>query len=93
MIEILRAHRDELARRHVVHLWVFGSLARGDERPDSDVDIIVEFDSSHRLSLTGFSHLRLDLSDWLGRSVDLAQWGTLRPRVTESATNDAVLVF
>jgi len=43
IIETLREHMDEIRRHGVAHLAVFGSVARGEERPDSDVDILVEF--------------------------------------------------
>jgi predicted nucleotidyltransferase len=93
LVEILRERREDLARRKVARLWIFGSVARGEERQDSDVDIIVEFEPGSRISLTAFARLQLDLTDWLGRAADLAEWSTLRPHITEGAKNDAVSVF
>ena len=63
VVRALRGRRDELERRHVTQLWVFGSVARGEERPDSDVDIIVEFVPGAKVSLTAVSSLRIDLGD------------------------------
>jgi predicted nucleotidyltransferase len=89
----LRGHEAELRQRGIAGLWVFGSAARGEARPDSDVDLIAEFDPAIRLSLTGFASLRADLSDLLGTPVDLAEWGVLKPPVRERAEREAVRVF
>jgi predicted nucleotidyltransferase len=89
----LRAHADVLRQRGVGALWVFGSVARGDARPDSDVDLIAEFAPGRRMSLTGFASLREDLSALLGAPVDLAEWSVLRPHVRDAAEREAVQVF
>jgi len=89
----LREHKNELTARHVSHLWVFGSVARGEERDDSDVDIVVELDPGAEVSLTSFARLQLDLSDLLGHRVDLATWKSLRAHVVDEVKNEAVMVF
>ena len=89
----LRRHRDDLCARHVEHMWIFGSVARGEEHADSDVDIVVELDPEARVSLTSFARLQLDLADILERPVDLATWKTLREHVVDAVTRDAVMVF
>lgn len=73
----LRARKEEWRRRGVARLWEFGSVVRGDARPDSDIDVVVEFDPAARVTLTGFTRLRQDLEDALERPVDLAEWRTL----------------
>lgn len=93
VVRTLRGWRDELERRHVAQLWVFGSVARGEERHDSDVDLIVEFVPGAKVSLTAVSSLRIDLESLLGRSVDLAEWRTLRPELVSDVRNDAVAVL
>jgi predicted nucleotidyltransferase len=92
-VRTLRQHKDELCRRRVNHLWIFGSVARGEERDDSDVDIVVELDPEARISLTSFVRLQLDLSDLLGHRVDLATWKSLRDHIVDDVKNDAVMVF
>ena len=73
MLDEIRAKRNEIyaiARRHKAEkLWVFGSCARKEERPDSDVDFLVKFGDSIRL----FEHLDFEqeMADKIGRSVDL----------------------
>jgi len=93
VVGVLKRHRAELASKHVKHLWVFGSVARGEERADSDVDLVVEIAHDSGMSLTGFSHLRLDLVDMLGRDVDLGEWSTMRDEIVDDVRNDAVMVF
>lgn len=89
----LRDRKDEWRLRGVAKLWVFGSVVRGEARPDSDVDVVVEFDPAASVTLTGFARLRQDLEDALGLPVDLAEWRTLKPRVRETAERDAVAVL
>jgi predicted nucleotidyltransferase len=93
VLKRLREHREWLHQRGVSRMWVFGSVARGEEQPDSDVDLIVEIDPQARVSLTAFARLSLDLSDLLGARVDLAEWRTLRSQALVSAERDAVAVF
>ena len=78
ILKILRAHRDELRKRFgVKSLAVFGSVARGEARPDSDVDILVEFESSP--GFDGYMALKFYLEDLLGRKVDLVMKNALKP--------------
>jgi uncharacterized protein len=92
-VKTVRQHKDELCGRHVAHLWIFGSIARGEERDNSDIDIVVELDPKAKVSLTSFARLQLDLSDLLGRRVDLATWKSLREHVVDDVKRDAVMVF
>jgi predicted nucleotidyltransferase len=93
VLKRLRERRAWLRERGVSRMWVFGSVARGEEQPGSDVDIIVEIDPQARVSLTAFARLRLDLSDLLGAPVDLVEWRTLRSQAVAAAERDAVAVF
>ena len=75
----IEAHRDELASAGVRRLGVYGSVARGEARPDSGVDILVEFDRIP--DLFEFAALRDRLVEILGRPVGLATPLGLKPRV------------
>ena len=92
-LSMLRRHKDALCARHIEHMWIFGSVARGEDRVDSDVDIVVEMDPEARVSLTSFARLQLDLAEILERPVDLATWKTLREHVVDDVKRDAVRVF
>jgi uncharacterized protein len=75
----IEAHRAELARAGVRRLGVYGSVARGEAGPDSDVDVLVEFDKTP--DLFEFAALRDRLTEILGRHVDLATPQGLKPRL------------
>lgn len=76
----------------VLKAWLFGSFSRGDERPDSDVDIIVLLDKSQPIGMKYFGMWR-DLEDLLGRKVDLVSDGTLLPFARETANQDKILIY
>ena len=73
MLDEIRAKRDEIyaiARRHKAEkLWVFGSCARKEERPDSDVDFLVKFGDS--IGFFELSEFEREISEKVGREVDL----------------------
>jgi hypothetical protein len=67
-----RQQLADLARRnHIRRLAFFGSVLRDDFGPDSDVDVLVEFEPEFRIGLLGMAALELELSEILGRKVDL----------------------
>src|SRR4051794_233041 len=85
----LRAHFSEFADRYGVEsLSFFGSRARGDERPDSDLDLLAHF----RVTPSLFTILALEneLSDLLGVHVDLVMQESLRPSVARRVLADLV---
>lgn len=80
----------ELCREyHVKELSVFGSAARGDFRPESDVDFLVEFEPEARISLFDFCGLQAEFAKALRREVDLVSKRALkqhsRPRILSEA--------
>ena len=88
-IAILRAHADELRGRGVTRLALFGSCLRGDAREDSDIDLLVDLDPAHELSLIDFADLRLRLSDLLGRDVDLVLRDKLKTHLRDAILAEA----
>ncbi len=93
VIAILRGHENELRAAGVAHLSLFGSTARGDQRPDSDVDLLAAFDNTRRISLLAVAGIEQQISRMLGRSVELVEEGTLKPRVRERVEAEAVRAF
>jgi uncharacterized protein len=93
VIETLRQHRDELRAAGVVHLSVFGSVARGDASERSDVDLMADFDKSKRLTLVKIGSLQHRLSEWLGAEVELSSAEWLREPVRSRAIREAVVAF
>ncbi len=89
-LAILAAHREELRRRGVRSLAVFGSVARDEARPDSDVDVLVELERP--MGLLGFIDIQLYLEGILGCTVDLGTPDTLKPAIRERVLHEAVRV-
>jgi predicted nucleotidyltransferase len=88
-IEEIRAKvGDVMRRRGVVRASLFGSVARGQARADSDIDILIEFGPDK--TLLDLAGLRLDLSEVLGRNVDVATRGSLNPLLREQILGDLV---
>ncbi len=90
MIETIREY---FKTQPVLKAWIFGSYARGEETPESDVDILVDFDRNARVSLIGHATMLLDLEDLLNRKVDLVKNGTLLPFAVETANRDKILIY
>lgn len=80
------------ANQPVLKAWLFGSFARGEETPLSDVDIIVILDPSQHVGLKFFGMWN-DLEKLLDRSVDLVTERSLAPFAKESANRDKILIY
>ena len=80
VLRVLAEHRDELAQRGARRLGLFGSFAREEARPDSDVDLLVDLD---RHTFDRFMDLKLYLEDILGRRVDLVLFDRIKPALRE----------
>ena len=93
VIATLRAHEQELRAAGVFRLSLFGSTARGEQRPDSDVDLLAAFDSTRRVSLLDVVGIERQIAQMLGRSVELVEEGTLKPRVQKTVEAEAVRAF
>ena len=96
MLDEIRAKRDEIyaiAKKHKAEkLWVFGSCARKEERPDSDVDFLVKFDGD--IGLVEYVRFERELSHLLGRKVELTVNSALlrEPRFAERVCREAVAI-
>ena len=84
---------DYFKTQPIVKAWLFGSFARGEETPESDVDILVQYDDSARISLLTISHMMGELERSTGRRVDLIEDGCLMPFAVESANRDKQLIY
>ena len=89
--ELTKTIADYLATQPVERAWLFGSYARGDQREDSDVDILVDFDS--HVGLLRHIHIMNELQDLLNKQVDLVTNGTLLPFAEETANRDKRLIY
>jgi predicted nucleotidyltransferase len=89
----LAAEEPELRRRGVRHLSIFGSVARGDDRPESDVDVAVEIEAGRSFSLIRMEETRLFLEDALHRRVDLGEVSSFRPKVRAAFECERIRIF
>jgi hypothetical protein len=78
---------------HVRRLALFGSVLRDDFRPDSDVDVLVVFDSDAEIGFLALGRIRRELSDLLGRPVDLVLQDGLKPRLRDTVITSAEIVY
>ena len=77
----------------VLKSWLFGSFARGEQREDSDVDVLVKFDRSMPIGLFAYVRMHRELEEKLGRKVDLVKEGTLRPAAQKNSDSDKILIY
>lgn len=91
--EILKANREEILRIAAKHgaynIRVFGSVARGEARPDSDVDFLVELEPKR--TLLDQIALMQSLEELLGRKVDVTEPATLHECIKERVLKEAVV--
>jgi predicted nucleotidyltransferase len=92
-LAILKQNRDELRRRGVARAALFGSTVRGQARPGSDIDILVEIDPSANIGVYEYVAIQRFISDLFPERVDVANRATLQPHVRTSAERDAVYAF
>jgi len=93
---VLRKLRDAkatLRQQGVSGVWIFGSVARGEALPDSDVDLALEFDPDRQPTLFTLAHIQELVEAELGTKVDLGLRRDLRPHVAQAFERDAVRAF
>ena len=84
---------DYFKTQPVLKAWLFGSFARGEQRPWSDVDILVQYDRRQPIGLMKIAGMKADLEDLLNCEVDLVEDGMLRPWAVESVNRDRRLIY
>jgi predicted nucleotidyltransferase len=89
----LRENEAVLRARGVRHAALFGSRARGDARPDSDIDIMIEFDPAARVTLFNYAGLKDYIAGLFDGPVDVVNRDGLKPYVRPAATADAIYAF
>ena len=91
--DIIPKIQQYLATQPVERAWLFGSFSRGEEREDSDVDILVSIDRSVHVGLIKLSGMLLDIQDRLNRKVDLVTDKGLMDFARASVERDKVLIY
>ena len=80
-----------LGRSGIKKAAIFGSLAKGEIKPDSDVDILVEIKSD--ISLLDFIGIRIKLEEALKMKVDLVEYDTIKPTIKERILAEQVVIL
>lgn len=93
IIAKLRAHQAELCRRGVRHAALFGSLARGEGKRTSDIDILIELDPQAPVGLFEYVGITRHLADLFPVRVDVANRSSLKPLVRSNVERDALYAF
>ena len=89
--EIKRKILSILKRYKVKRAGIFGSVVRGEENKESDIDILVEIVG--RMSLLDFAGLKLELEEALGQRVDLGEYSTIKPIIKEQILSEEVSIL
>jgi len=82
-----------LAEMPILRAWVFGSFARGEETPESDLDLLVDYDHEEMISLLDIVRFKLDIEKKIHREVDIVENGRLKPFAVASAEHDKYLIY
>jgi predicted nucleotidyltransferase len=93
IITRLRANEAALRARGVTHAALFGSRARGDARPDSDTDIMIDIDPEARVGVYEYVGLKEFIASLFDGPVDVVRREGLKPYVRPAATADAIYAF
>lgn len=87
IIARLRENEAALRARGVAHAALFGSRARGDQRPESDTDLMIEFDPAARITVFDYAGLKRDLAALFDGPVDVVNRDGLKPYVKPAAAD------
>jgi len=90
ILSTLKSHIKDFKRFHVASLAIFGSVARDDDGPDSDVDVLVRFEGQATFDL--YMELKFYLEDLCKRKVDLVSEKALKPNLKKYIERDLVHV-
>jgi predicted nucleotidyltransferase len=93
IIAKLKEHEADLRAQGVAHAALFGSVARGDNRPDSDIDILVDLDPGIVVTVFDYVGVKDFIAEMFDRPVDVVSRESLKPRVRPGATADAIYAF
>lgn len=92
-LDTLRRNQRALRARGIRHAALFGSMARGDARPDSDIDIFVEFDPAARVTLFDYVGVKDFIATLFDDHVDVIDRDALKPHLRETSVRDAIYAF
>src|ERR1700685_4720174 len=92
-IKVLRQHEADLSARGIIHAALFGSVARGEVRPDSDIDIMIELDPEAKIDVFQYAGIKMYIEGLFEKPVDVVDREALKSSVRAPATSDAIYAF
>ena len=93
VLTALRARESDLRAKGVARAALFGSIARGEQGPDSDIDIMIDLDPDRHVGVYGLVDIMNTIGDLFTIKVDVSERQSLRPFVRPSAERDAIYAF
>jgi uncharacterized protein len=93
IIATLRANMQTLREQGIVHAALFGSRARGDNRPDSDIDIIIEIDPARHMDVYDYAGIKLAVEDLFPVQTDVINRAFLKPSIRPVAERHLIHAF
>lgn len=93
IIQKLKEREADLRAQGVTHAALFGSVARGDDRPDSDIDIMIELDPAARVTMFDYVDIKEYIEGLFSEPVDVVNRDGLKSLVRPKATADAIYAF
>ena len=93
IIRRLKEHESLLRAHGVAHAALFGSRARGNQRPESDTDILIELDPEARITVFDYAGLKSEIAALLDGSVDVVNGAALKSRLRPQVKEEAVYAF
>jgi uncharacterized protein len=92
-IKVLRRHKAELRAHGIIHAALFGSVARGEAGPRSDLDILIELDPKLRLDVFAYAGLKRYVAGLFSGPVDVVNKKALKPHLRQPVSADAFYAF
>jgi len=93
VLETLRAHEVDLRQLGVAHAAVFGSVARNEARPESDIDVLIELDEMQPLGIFGYARLKLYINGLFNCRSDVVNRRKLKPLLQAAILRDSIHAF
>lgn len=93
VIATLRRHESDLRARGIRHAAIFGSVARGENHPDSDIDIIIDIDPEAHITIFDYVGLKDYVSSLFTSPVDVVDREAIKPHLRTPTARDALYAF
>lgn len=93
IVERIKAKEAAIRKEGATHLYLFGSRARGDNKPTSDLDVYVDYDPGKKFSLLDLAGIKILLEDALGLDVHITTKSSLHPKMKNDIEAQSIRVF